>query len=421
MNLNTVRTIVWKELLDLWRDKKTLAVAVLLPVVSMPLIGLAVLLLSTQQPVQVAIVDEDNTSYTNQVLGITVSSRWVVGNLTEALTRSGCRVDQYSNSPGNMTSYDLVVVIQKGFSENATSLVNQASVEIIRKANVQPAVNAESTIISVLSQFSSNISRVKVESLAGLAGLKSGSFNVNSILRPVVVGPLVVIAPSGAPATPIEQIRPYIAKILILGFIFVVSPASMYVVDSIVGERERKTIELLLATPASVAEIISGKLIVASVLGVISSLSDVASLMTYMYLIALSLGGYFWLVLDLKLILLHAVTAFFTILTTIAIATPFITRTQGIRSASNIATLVNMIGMTLFFTGFMVDYPKLEPGVLYPLMLIPYTHSILVIQDYVYGMALNSLIHLAVLIVTSLILLYIGVRGISPEKILLAR
>jgi ABC-2 type transport system permease protein len=421
MNLNTVRTIVWKELLDLWRDKKTLAVAVLLPVVSMPLIGLAVLLLSTQQPVQVAIVDEDNTSYTNQVLGITVSSRWVVGNLTEALTRSGCRVDQYSNSPGNMTSYDLVVVIQKGFSENATSLVNQASVEIIRKANVQPAVNAESTIISVLSQFSSNISRVKVESLAGLAGLKSGSFNVNSILRPVVVGPLVVIAPSGAPATPIEQIRPYIAKILILGFIFVVSPASMYVVDSIVGERERKTIELLLATPASVAEIISGKLIVASVLGVISSLSDVASLMTYMYLIALSLGGYFWLVLDLKLILLHAVTAFFTILTTIAIATPFITRTQGIRSASNIATLVNMIGMTLFFTGFMVDYPKLEPGVLYPLMLIPYTHSILVIQDYVYGMALNSLIHLAVLIVASLILLYIGVRGISPEKILLAR
>uniref|UniRef100_A0A7J3XYH4 ABC transporter permease n=1 Tax=Thermogladius calderae TaxID=1200300 RepID=A0A7J3XYH4_9CREN len=421
MNFNTVRIIVWKELLDLWRDKKTLAVAVLLPVVSMPLIGLAVLLLSTQQPVQVAIVDEDNTSYTNRILGITVSSSWLVGNLTEALTRSGCRVDKYDKSPGNMTSYDLVVVIQKSFSENATSLVNQASVEIIRKANVQPAVNAESTIISVLSQFSSNISRVKVESLAGLAGLKPGSFNVNSILQPVVVGPLVVIAPSGAPATPIEQIRPYIAKILILGFIFVVSPASMYVVDSIVGERERKTIELLLATPASVAEIISGKLMVASVLGLVSSLSDVASLMIYMYLITLSLGGYFWLVLDLKLILLHAVTAFFTILTTIAIATPFITRTQGIRSAGNIATLVNMIGMTLFFTGFMVDYPKLEPSVLYPLMLIPYTHSILVIQDYVYGMTLNSLIHLSVLIVASLILLYIGVRGISPEKILLAR
>ncbi|MCI4462295.1 MAG: ABC transporter permease [Thermogladius sp.] len=421
MKFSTVRVIVWKELLDLWRDKKTLAVAVLLPVVSMPLIGLAVLLLSTQQPVLVAIVDEDNTSYTNQVLGITVSSRWVVGNLTEALTRSGCRVDQYNNSPGNMTSYDIVVVIQKGFSENATSLVSQARVEIIRKANVQPAVNAENTIMSVLSQFSSNISRVKVESLAGIAGLKPGSFDANSVLQPVVVGPLILVAPSGAPATPIEEIRPYIAKILILGFIFVVSPASMYVVDSIVGERERKTIELLLATPASVADIISGKLIVASVLGVISSLSDVASLMIYMYLIALSLGGYFWLVVDLKLILLHAVTAFFTILTTIAIATPFITRTQGIRSAGNIATLVNMIGVTLFFTGFMVDYPKLEPGVLYPLMLIPYTHSILVIQDYVYGMALNSIMHLAVLIVASLILLYIGVRGISPEKILLAR
>ncbi|MGC9012119.1 ABC transporter permease [Thermogladius sp.] len=421
MNPRAVEVVVWKELLDLWRDKKTLFAAILLPVVSMPLIGLTVLLLSTQQPVNVAVVDRDDTTYSDPVLNVTVSSEWLVGNLTRALEATGCRVHAYTAEPGNLTVYDLVVVIPRGFSHNATSLTQQARVEIIRKASVQPALNAENTVLSTLSQFSRNLSEVKVRQLALMSGLSPGSFSVDSILQPVVAGPILVITPSGAPASPLEQIKPFLAKVLILGLIFVVSPASMYVVDGIVGERERKTIELLLATPLSVSEVITGKLIAASILGLLSSLSDVASLMVYMYLIALSVGGFFWLVIDLKLVLLHAVTAFFTILVTVAIATPFVTRTQGVRSASNIATMVNMIGMALFFSGFMIDYPKIEPSILYPLMAIPYTHSILVIQDYVYGMVYYSMLHLAVLVAVSLLLLYVGVKTVSPEKILLAR
>ncbi|AFK51524.1 ABC-2 type transporter [Thermogladius calderae 1633] len=421
MRPRAVEVVVWKELLDLWRDKKTLFAAILLPVVSMPLIGLTVLLLSTQQPVNVAIVDMDNTTYSNPTLNVTVSSEWLVGNLTRALAATGCNVHAYTYEPGNLTLYDLVVVVPKWFSRNATSLTEQARVEIIRKASVQPALNAENTVLSTLSQFSRNLSEVKVGQLALMSGLGPGSFSVDSILQPVVAGPIIVITPSGAPASPLEQIKPFIAKVLILGLIFVVSPASMYVVDGIVGERERKTIELLLATPLGVSEVITGKLIAASILGLVSSLSDVASLMVYMYLIALSVGGFFWLVIDLKLVLLHAVTAFFTILVTVAIATPFVTRTQGVRSASNIATMVNMIGMALFFSGFMIDYPKIEPSILYPLMVLPYTHSILVIQDYVYGMVYYSMLHLAVLVAVSILLLYVGVKSVSPEKILLAK
>ncbi|WP_440059582.1 ABC transporter permease [Thermogladius sp. 4427co] len=418
MRIRILKVILWKEILDLWRDRKTLFVTVLLPVISMPMLGLVTLLLYAQQPVNIAIIDLDNSTVYNPLLNITVSSSWLVGNLTSSLRSSGYSV--ITATSVNYTEFDLAVIIPKGFAENASSLDRQAFVKVVRKANVQPALNAEAIVDSIVAGFSRRLAVEKVSALASLSGL-GGVVEASAVLDPVAVGPVIVITPTGAPASPLEQVRPFIARVLILGFVFVVSPASMYVVDSIVGERERKTIEMLLSTPVSIGEIVSGKLIVASVLGLVSSLADAGSLLAYIYLLSLSLGGGFWLLMDWRLLLLHATTAFFTILLTVALATPFVTRTEGVRSASNIATLVNTIGMAVFFSGFMVDYPKLEPGILYPLMLVPYTHSILVIQEYVYGSLTQSLLHLAILVAASITILYAGIKSINPEKILLAK
>lgn len=420
VELDALGALVWKELLDLWRDKKTLFTTALLPLVAMPLIGLATYLLSSQQPVSVAIVNEDAGPWTGGPLNLTVDPGWLVGNLTSALEAAGCRVSVFRGAAPPEAAYDLLVLIPRGFSRNATSASEQARVEIVRKANVQPAASAEAIVRAVVARFSLNLSIAKVEALASLAGLPPGSYSAPALLEPVVAGATLLVTPSGAPASPLEQFKPFLAKVLILGLIFVVTPASIVVVDGIAGERERKTIEMLLAAPLGLDTVIAGKLIAATALGFLSSLADVAGLLLYMHFLALAFGGYLWLALDPKLIAIHAAVSFLTIMVSVAASIPFVTRAKGVRSASSVSTVVTTVATVMFFTGFMVDYPKLEPGVLYPLYAVPFTHSILAIQRYVYGDPLGSALHMLALALASAALLYAGVKTLNPEKVLLA-
>ena len=57
------RAIVWKELLDLGRDKRTLFSIALLPMLLLPLLGVLTTLLQQEQPVGIGIVIEDDSSY----------------------------------------------------------------------------------------------------------------------------------------------------------------------------------------------------------------------------------------------------------------------------------------------------------------------------------------------------------------------
>ncbi|WP_048815840.1 ABC transporter permease [Desulfurococcus amylolyticus] len=420
MRNERIKVILWKELKELSRDKKTLLTTFLLPLISLPLIGLLTFTLMTQQPVNIAVIDEDSTSYTSPILNITVSSSELVEDVREYLARSGLNVYQYSNREYALrnSSIDLIIIIPKGFSENATSIDRVASIEIIRRANVRAAEQAEGLVRGYIGYFSSQLSREKLDSLAKLAGLET--FDVNALRDPVVVGTVTLVSPIGSTVGAEEELKSIIARLLVLSFSFVVTPASSYVIDGIIGERERKTIEMLLTSPASITEIFSSKLLVATFLGVLASLADLGGILAYFILLIMALGGSIFIVMDPVLIFLHIATTFLTILVSISIATPFIARTRGLRSASNIAGIVTSLGVIFFIVGWMIDFPKLPASILYPLMLIPYTHSILVIQGYIYGRMLMVAVSLTVLLLVSLISMIISIRFLDKEKLLLA-
>ncbi len=415
--LNYLKTLIWKELLDLSRDKKTIFTSILLPLVMLPLIGLLSLALVSEQPVRVAVIDLDNNTYTDPYLNITFSSKWVLNNITYYLKKYGYIVNiSHSTDILYDPSIDLVVVIPKGFSKNATSLDNVARVIIYKKAGVQAATRAESTISSVLNYLSYRLSNEKISSIARLLNVTI----IPDAIRNPVQSKTEIVTIHGTPAQPEIEMKNMFARILVLGLSFVIAPAASFVIDGIIGERERKTIEMLLASPAPVTSIIYSKMIAATVLGLITAIADAMGLVAYMFLFSLATGIPFGLVIDPTILLVHSITSFFTILSTITISLPFITRTRGIRTASNIASIVTTIGIVFFFTGFMIDYIRLPPSILYPLYLVPFTHSILVIQSYIVGYYLRAILHGLVLAISSVILLFLTAKTISTERLLVA-
>ncbi len=412
-----LRVLLWKELLDLYRDRRTLFTSILLPLISLPLIGFMGIALVEQQPVLVAVVDLDDSTVRNELLNITVSSRWLVGNTTKILEKLGYNVTiSHSINVVKNPDIDVALIIPRGFSRNASSLNCTARVKVLRRAGVQAAIRAESTIYSIINVFSRNISDAKLNAVIQLLGLNA----TIPALRNPVTARTEVVGISGQPVSRAVVLRNAFARILVLAFSFVVTPAASYVIDGIIGERERKTIELLLASPTTPQRIIYAKLVAATLLGLITALADIIGLVVYMVSVSIVSGVPFGVIIDPLLLVLHSLTAFFTILSTISIALPFITRTRGIRSASNIVSLVTIVALVFFFTGFFVDYIRLPNEILVPLYLIPFTHSILVIQGYVLGYISRALIHLAVLSIASVALLVIASKTIDTEKLLIA-
>ncbi len=412
-----LRVLLWKELLDLSRDYKTLATSILLPLAFFPLLGLISLALVSQQPINVAIIDLDNTTYTNEYLGLEVSSHYIVEEFIKTYRSYGVNVITTNNlSIIDDPSIDLVIVIPKGFTYNVTSINTSAYIRIYKKAALQSSAKAESIAYAVIDYLKKEFSKEKVEALIKLLGINA---SVKAFLEPIVTTTTLVTV-TGGKAGIEEELRATLARILVLALSVVMTPATSFMIDGIIGERERKTIEMVLSLPISVQLIIYAKLVAATLLGLLTAVADALGFLAYMILLGMAFGTNMFVLIDPWLLVLHSIVAFFTILVTISIALPFITRTRGIRSAANIASAIAIIGTMVFFTGFIVDYSRLASDVKTLLYFIPYTHSVLSIQYYVLGNVTASLTHIAILVILSTTLLAISLKIISTEKLLVA-
>ena len=411
------KILLWKELVDLSRDKKTIATSILLPLIIFPMLGLLSLALLVQQEVTIAVVDQDQSTYTNSILNITVSSKDLVDLLVRVLHDSGYNVF-IANSTDVLEdpNVDLVVLIPRGFTENASSTLSKARVTVYKRAAVQASSRAEGLVYAIVDSFGQRISIMKINALARLAGV---NVTAEAILNPVGTRTILVNI-QGQQVGVEAELKSTLARILVLALSAVITPAASFMIDGIIGERERKTIEMLISLPLPVSRIIYAKLVAATMLGLLTAIADALGFLAYMVLTVSALGGQLGIILDYNLLLLHSIVAFFTILVTISIALPFITRTRGIRSASNIASIIAIIGTLIFFTGFIVDYTRLPVDIKTLFYLIPYTHSVLAIQYYVMGYPIESITHIGVLIILSTILLVVSTKLINTEKLLIA-
>jgi ABC-2 type transport system permease protein len=414
MVMSTSRIIVflWKELREYTRDKKAVITTVLLPPLALIAMGVVTVLLAIQKPLVISIISEDGGNEASQLLNM----------LTSELGKAGyvvLKMDNLTEARLN-PQIDLIVVIPQNFTDNATSWDRVAYIRIYKRAGIsgEQVDMAENRVRGVLASFSSSLSARKIRELAQMANI---TVDINAVRNPVQVEVPVYVGVHGEPARVEDVWKPFIARLLILSFSFIVTPATTYIIDGIVGERERKTMEMLIASPLGVTEFIAAKTIAASIVGLLSALSDLLGLYLYTSSLAYLVGSFILGVIDPGLIFLHATISFLTIVATISISLPFISRTRGVKSASSIASIITSLGLVFFIAGWVVDFYKLPTATRTALLIVPYAHSVMAIQAYVYSDYTLVALCTLVLLILSILLVYASTKILDREKVLLAQ
>ncbi|MCD6340593.1 MAG: ABC transporter permease, partial [Desulfurococcales archaeon] len=277
--------VMWKELKSMIRDIRTLLVISLLPLIIMPLMGLSSLYLQQYQQGIVVVIDEDRSW---ALIGrYNVSSSELMTKIINALRENNFMVRVLKTAEeAKGLYYDLEVIIPRGFVENASSLTKVAYVKIVKTVGSVKAYDADRIVQNELALYSRYISQAKMYYLANLSGLE---VSADSILNPIkiIIG---IVGPGGVAASTAEEFRSYLARIMAFSLIFVTTPSIAYITDSLIGEKERKTFEAVLATPLPRHTLLLGKVLSTSLVGLIASVSDAVGLILFFVLPSLAYG-----------------------------------------------------------------------------------------------------------------------------------
>lgn len=397
------KIVLWKELLDLSRDYKTLAAVILLPLVSLPSLALLAGFLAASQTSSVAILVEDGDALS------------LAAELSELVRvkagRLGVQVNVtlYVNSSSSVA--DVMVVVPRGFYRNITSVDGQAVVFVSKLVGSPASDIAYRAVLEALYDISVSIVDERVRRLAEIAGV---TVNPESLRNPILVATGYHLA-GGAPAGEAQAEVAMTARILQFSLFFVAYPAVIFMSDAIVGERERRTIEKLLVTPVSRGGMLAGKMVAATILGFLAAIADSFGLLVFFYL---ALGS-------LKLSPLVSLAWLTSTIMTIAItasATAIVaSRSESVRSAQVMSSIIIMVAMAVYFSALLVDLSKLPYWISLVLQLIPFTHSALLVNQASIGDLDGVLQHFIALTLFLLISAYASVRSFNSERLILLR
>ena len=221
--------------------------------------------------------------------------------------------------------------------------------------------------------------------------------------------------------------------------IAVLAPAP-FVSTSFAGEREKKTMESLLALPISRFNILFGKLLAGMVLVGIFAVMNMVGLMGFSFIMELADSGgseaynvsaMYSIDLTFGLMLLIGITMFLSAFVAIGIGISIASLTKDVRSAESLYSMVMMIpamivGMTSMFGG--VPEQSFGGAGIF-LYIIPWSHAIAILQKGMYPQTYASsaltgsiptdlIFHLGYLVVVILISIYVASRVFERESIL---
>jgi len=246
MNIRAVATIYHKEALEITRDRRTLISMVLVPIVAMPLMF----------KVMNFFLSSSDQQAEREAMMIAVPERLAMPGLEEALRSAGFQLG---------VSADPRAEVEK--KKAAAAVVEQSE-------GAQPVVRL------YLDQSRSASTKANDKLRTALDALRSQKVRqalAGSGISPSVLTPFTVdrvdIAPKGKKGkTAFGGMIGYL--VILLMFSGCMYPS----LDMTAGEKERRTLEILLASPASRQEIVLGKILAASSAAFLTALLNVLSL-----------------------------------------------------------------------------------------------------------------------------------------------
>ena len=260
MNFQIVKTIYRKEILDILRDRRALISMIVVPIIAMP--GLfSVLHFFTENLGKKA---------EKESVRIGVSTNVSKLSIRDALTKSG---------------FELV-------SQNdGRSAVEKKTVAASLDQDRGPAGEDQIVIFIDTTRAASSIAGEKISTVLERLKLEQVKTSLRVLgVSERVLDPFKIKSTNVAPA---KKMAGYILG-SVLGYtvLLLMFTGGMYpAIDMTAGEKERHTLEPLLASPASREEIILGKILTATTASFMSALLTIASLLVAMQSLGLGRGG----------------------------------------------------------------------------------------------------------------------------------
>ncbi|MGC8975897.1 MAG: ABC transporter permease [Thermoprotei archaeon] len=408
--MNSVYVVIWKELKDMLRDIRTLAAIAFLPLLILPLMSLTSIYAQGLQPGYVALINYDK-SY-GSVGGVNMTSEDVVREISETLEKSGFHVLYEAT-----TNVDATIIIREEFVRNLTSLTERARLELIKTLGSSKADQVESIISNLINDLNFRLASLKVVELSSIAGI---NVSIDSILRPVEAR-VSVVGAGGAPVSYEEMLKVYISRFLSFSLIFVTTPSTAYITDSVIGEKERKTLEALLSTPVPRYALILGKVVSTSLIGLLTGFTNALGLLLFAYVPSLVYGINLLNLIPGSVMLAHFIAIYLSVLSSLALVTPAVIRSGSYRAAQASSMVIISVATIVFFISLYVDIEQLSDVYKWVLYLIPYTHASLFIKFVALSMLQNALTHLVVLLLVITCLMYISIKLFNEERIIYGR
>lgn len=435
------KAIIWKEVKDLIRDKKTLLTAIIMPALLLPLMGLLLLAAQKSVPVRVVIINADKGTelpsiLTGEVLGLPASANKVNYGKTIAMylekiikkTSPSAIVTITSEKPQHL-NYDILVYIPSNFSTSLASIIpqefKQAKIMVyMRTAPSGLSVGASTvfqTIVNSINMLSTRVlapQRVKLL----LACCNATEVSPESVLQPIkVVTEYVNVY--GQRVSMKELSKIITSKLLLFSIFYVSMPVVAFISDSIAGEKERKTLETLLASPISRKNLIFGKFSATLVLGIFAAVADMIGLILYIYILQSGMSSVataqnvFTLTVDPSLIAMHGFVMLLVVAATAAMLMPVASLTDNIRSAQSLGSFIQMIPLLIIFYAMYGDINSLPLSLEVLVRLIPHTYAVLAINSMLKSDWIGVLANVVIMLVITFAYLLITIRLFESEYI----
>ncbi len=391
-----ISDLVRKEWLDLKRDRRLLLTSILLPMLLLPLVGAIIYASVASQPPIVLLINNDtaNIPYVNF--------------LEKYAEQQGAKV--YLNN-GSSVVPDVEVIFPSGFAQNISSVNGTAYVEEITLVSSQS--DAVNIVNDGLYKLAVNVSLTRISTLSREAHTP---VNPEAVRDPLVLK-LGYISPEKRPTTGSVERLGQLTRVVSLILFPAATPVIFFLTDGILGEKERKTLEALLASPVSPFELVISKLVIAMMLGFISSLGDLLGLVAFSFFAPLLVGNIGEL--SLSLAGMVSIAYLLMILLTGSISLLLLVLMGGSqRNAQLINFLVTGFGMLASFSALILNFGSLG----FPLVLvyfIPYVQIVAGLLDFVFGLGTQSLILLLSTFLVSVLLIYTTTRLLDPERLIL--
>jgi len=256
MNLGRTIWIMRKEALEVLRDRRALIGAILFPLILMPLVS-QVSLLGMSPAIakyKIAVVNHDNDSIASLIVQL-----FTMANGTDVVTLDSLPVDIQQKLMDS--TYDVAMVFPAGFSSNITDGLRSEVDAMVYPGSTRSLI-ALSVFEQIINAFENVLVAQRLESVH---------------LSPEFTDPIdLSVTDVGKEGT--QQTSPLG---FMVSFFLVVSAFSAMLgigLEKSVGEKDKGTLEALLASPASRTEILTGKLLSLLPFGLLSIAATITGL-----------------------------------------------------------------------------------------------------------------------------------------------